>query len=197
VHTKHLAMVCLTAFLAIGLMACGTSQQATKSNSALASTGSAQKAPGSQGAQTNQGSQTSLGVTGSQDQQKKTNISSTIPGKNPEIPAVVLKDVYFDFDKYMLSPESTETLKQNSLWFKANPQGKVIIEGNCDERGTVEYNLALGQKRADAAKNFLMTLGIDAKKLDTISYGKEKPVDSAHSEGAWAKNRRDHFIPAK
>jgi peptidoglycan-associated lipoprotein len=178
----------LTAFLAIGLIACSTSQQATKSNSALTPTGPAQKA---------QGSQTSQGVTGLQDQQKKTNVTSTTPSKSPEIPTAVLKDIYFDFDRYMLSQESMETLKQNSVWFKANPTGRLIIEGNCDERGTVEYNLALGQKRADAAKNFLMNLGVDAKKLDTISYGKEKPADSAHTEGAWTKNRRDHFVPTK
>ncbi len=67
------------------------------------------------------------------------------------------------------------------------------IEGNCDERGTVEYNLALGQKRADAAKAYLVNLGVDGKRLETVSYGKEKPVDPGHNEEAWAKNRRDHF----
>ncbi len=77
---------------------------------------------------------------------------------------------------------------------KGHP-GKVRIEGNCDERGTVEYNLALGQKRADAAKAYLVNLGADPKKLETVSYGKEKPVDPGHNEAAWAKNRRDNFTP--
>jgi peptidoglycan-associated lipoprotein len=103
-----------------------------------------------------------------------------------------LEDIHFDFDKYSIRPGDGDVLKKNYDWFAAN-QGKVRIEGNCDERGTVEYNLVLGQKRADAAKNYLVNLGVDGKRLDTISYGKEKPEDPEHNETAWAKNRRDHF----
>ncbi len=110
------------------------------------------------------------------------------------VPKAGLADIFFDFDKYNVRPGDAEILKKNYDWFKANPQ-KVRIEGNCDERGTVEYNLALGQKRADAAKNYLVNLGVDAKRLETISYGKEKPVDPGHNEAAWAKNRRVHFTP--
>jgi peptidoglycan-associated lipoprotein len=113
----------------------------------------------------------------------------------PVAQAVGLNAVYFDFDKYNVRSEDAEVLKSNLEWFKANPNKKVRIEGNCDERGTVEYNLALGQKRADAAKTYLTNLGVDAKSLDTISYGKEKPADPAHNEAAWAKNRRDDFVP--
>lgn len=113
--------------------------------------------------------------------------------KEAEAMAVAgLADVYFDFDKYNIRPGDGDILKKNYEWFSAN-SSKVRIEGNCDERGTVEYNLVLGQKRADAAKNYLVNLGVDAKRLDTISYGKEKPVDPGHNEEAWAKNRRDHF----
>ena len=105
--------------------------------------------------------------------------------------------INFDFDKYNVRPGDAEILKKNLDWFKANPGTKVRVEGNCDERGTVEYNLALGQKRADSAKNYLAGLGVDAKSLETISYGKERPLDPGHNEAAWAKNRNAQFVPIK
>lgn len=112
-------------------------------------------------------------------------------------PAViaVLKDIGFDFDKYNIRPGDAETLKQNLDWFNANQGKNVKVEGHCDERGSVEYNLVLGQKRADSTKNYLINLGVDGKFLATVSYGKEKPVDPGHNEEAWAKNRRAHFLP--
>ena len=111
-----------------------------------------------------------------------------------EVSAAGLAEIYFDFDKYNIRPGDAEILKKDYEWFGSN-SSRVRIEGNCDERGTVEYNLVLGQKRADAAKGYLVNLGVDASRLDTISYGKEKPVDPGHNEAAWAKNRRDHFAP--
>jgi peptidoglycan-associated lipoprotein len=119
------------------------------------------------------------------------------PAAAAAVSAVVLQDVHFDFDRYLVRPQDAEILKQDFSWLKANPTRRVRVEGNCDERGTVEYNLALGQKRADAAKNYLVTLGTDAKLLDTVSYGKERPLDPGHNEAAWAKNRRAHLEPAK
>jgi peptidoglycan-associated lipoprotein len=113
------------------------------------------------------------------------------------VPVGMLKDVHFDFDRYVIRPQDVEILKQNLPWFKANPARRVRVEGNCDERGTVEYNLALGQKRADATKAYLVTLGVDATLLDTVSYGKERPIDPGHNEAAWAKNRRAHLEPLK
>ncbi|HAR95922.1 MAG TPA: peptidoglycan-associated lipoprotein Pal [Deltaproteobacteria bacterium] len=113
----------------------------------------------------------------------------------PVAPAITLNAVYFDFDRYNIRPADGEILRSNLEWFKANPNKKIRIEGHCDERGTVEYNLALGQKRADAAKTYLMNLGVDANALETISYGKERPADPAHNEAAWAKNRRADFVP--
>ena len=112
-------------------------------------------------------------------------------------PGAMLKDVHFDFDKYLITHQDVEVLKQDLPWFKANPGTRVRVEGNCDERGTVEYNLALGQKRADATKAYLGTLGVDATRLDTVSYGKERPIDPGHNEAAWAKNRRAHLEPLK
>ena len=105
------------------------------------------------------------------------------------------EDISFDFDKYNIREKDTDILKSNAGWFNANTGKKVRIEGHCDERGTVEYNLVLGQKRADSTKNFLANLGVDGKLIETVSYGKEKPLDPSHNEDAWAKNRRAHFVP--
>jgi len=111
------------------------------------------------------------------------------------VAAVALMDINFDFDKYAIRPGDAEKLKRNYDWMKANPNKKVRVEGHCDERGTVEYNLVLGQKRADAAKNYLVNLGVSGAMLETVSYGKERPIDPGHNETAWAKNRRAHFLP--
>ena len=105
-----------------------------------------------------------------------------------------LKDVYFDFDRYDLGTDARDTLKANGDWLKQNPSATVEIEGHCDERGTAEYNLALGAKRAQAAKDYLTTLGVDAKRLSTISYGQELPVCTEHTEECWQKNRHDRFV---
>ena len=109
----------------------------------------------------------------------------------------VLKSIHFDFDKSDLRADALDQLKKNAEWLKANAMYRVRIEGNCDERGTVEYNLALGDHRAAAAKTYLVRAGIDASRIETISYGEEHPVDSGHNESAWAKNRRDDFIIIK
>ncbi len=102
--------------------------------------------------------------------------------------------IYFDFDKSELTEASRAILKQLADKFESTPNMALSIEGNCDERGTVEYNLALGQRRADAAKAYLISLGVDQGRISTISYGKEKPIDPGHTEEAWAKNRNDHFV---
>ncbi len=106
----------------------------------------------------------------------------------------VLRTVYFAYDKADLSEETVAALRANADWLRANSKRKVVIEGNCDERGTVEYNLALGQRRAAAAREYLVSLGIDAARLRTVSYGKERPADPGHGEESWGKNRRDDFV---
>lgn len=104
------------------------------------------------------------------------------------------EDIYFDFDKSDLKPETQEVLKSKAEWLRKNPGESVIIEGHCDERGTNEYNLALGDRRAQSAKNFLNDLGIAKSRLTTISYGEERPADPRQNEDAWSKNRRAHFV---
>ncbi len=105
-----------------------------------------------------------------------------------------VKDVYFAFDSYDLRSDARETLKANADWLKAHPSVRVEIEGHCDERGTNQYNLALGAQRAQAAKGYLVTLGIAGKRLSTISYGEEVPSCREQTEKCWQKNRRDRFV---
>jgi peptidoglycan-associated lipoprotein len=105
-----------------------------------------------------------------------------------------LKDVYFDFDQYDLRADARETLKANATWLKNNPAAQVQVEGHADERGTNEYNLALGAKRAQSVKDYLVTLGTAADRLSTISYGEEVPACREQTEDCWQQNRRARFV---
>jgi peptidoglycan-associated lipoprotein len=105
-----------------------------------------------------------------------------------------LDDVFFDLDQSLLTEEAQKILQKNAEWLRSHPQLRILIEGHCDERGTVEYNLALGERRAQSAKDYLANLGISADRISVISYGKEKPFVVGHSEEAWAQNRRAHFL---
>jgi len=105
-----------------------------------------------------------------------------------------LRDVIFDFDRYDVRTDMRDILKGHAVWLKANPQVRVEIEGHCDERGTNEYNLALGAKRADSVKRYLIDLGISPDRLSTISYGEELPTCKEQNEACWAKTRRAHFV---
>lgn len=111
----------------------------------------------------------------------------------PPVP-FVLQRIHFDFDKYELKPEAQRILAENARVLQAYPDVNIVIEGHCDERGTVEYNLALGDKRARAARDYLVALGISPSRISVISYGKERPLDYGHNEAAWAKNRRAEFV---
>jgi len=169
----------LVVLLVVSLGACSSSTKAAKSQ-APAQTAQAASKP-------------STGDTG----KFKSSMPSTTARQESAPAMVTLKDVHFDFDRYNIRPGDADILKQDYAWLKAHPTAHVTIEGNCDERGSIEYNLALGQKRADAAKGFLETLGVQDKMLKTVSYGKEKPIDPGHDEAAWAKNRRAHLAPDK
>jgi peptidoglycan-associated lipoprotein len=106
----------------------------------------------------------------------------------------LFKDTYFDFDRYEIRLQDMPILKENAALLMKYPRMKIQVEGHCDERGTTEYNLALGQRRANSTRSYLISLGISGDRISTISYGKERPLDPGHNEQAWAKNRRAHTI---
>ena len=105
-----------------------------------------------------------------------------------------MRDVHFDFDKSEIKPEAARILDANADWLRSNADHVVLIEGHCDERGTNEYNLALGERRARAAMDYLTSKGIAGNRLQIISYGEERPLCNEHNEACWARNRRDHFL---
>jgi peptidoglycan-associated lipoprotein len=119
------------------------------------------------------------------------------PGPGAQTVETPLKDIFFDFDKSVLREDAKKTLNENIQWLKANAQIRIVIEGHCDERGTNEYNLALGERRAKAVRDYLVAGGIDAKRISTISYGEERPFVLGHDESAWKFNRRAHFVATK
>jgi len=108
-----------------------------------------------------------------------------------------LKPIHFDYDKSFVRNDAKDVMKANAAWLKANPKAKVRIEGNCDDRGTIEYNQALGQRRAASAKKYLTDLGISGKRISLISYGKEKPVCKESTEDCWQQNRRADLVAAE
>jgi peptidoglycan-associated lipoprotein len=108
-----------------------------------------------------------------------------------------LADVYFEYDQARLSDEARAVLEKHALWLQNHRSAKVVVEGHCDERGTVDYNLALGEQRARATRDYLVSLGVSGDRLTTVSYGKERPLDPASNEAAWSKNRRAHFLVSR
>ena len=108
-----------------------------------------------------------------------------------------LEDIHFEYDSANLTDQARSVLEKHALWLQNHRPAKVLVEGHCDERGTVEYNLALGEKRARAARDYLASLGVSTDRLRTVSYGKERPLDAASNEAAWAANRRDHFAVSR
>jgi peptidoglycan-associated lipoprotein len=126
---------------------------------------------------------------------EKSLVAKREPGIEGEVfESKLLKDIHFDFDKYDIRPEDAEILKANAALLKKYSTMKIQIEGHCDERGTIEYNLALGERRSNSTKKYLNSLGISQSYISTISYGEERPLDLDHDEEAWAQNRRAHFI---
>jgi peptidoglycan-associated lipoprotein len=105
-----------------------------------------------------------------------------------------LMDIHFDYNEFTIRPEDSQILRSNAAWLTKNPGSRVQVEGHCDERGSEEYNIALGAKRAQATKDYLSTMGVSADRVSTISYGKELPVCTDHTESCWARNRRARFV---
>jgi peptidoglycan-associated lipoprotein len=132
-------------------------------------------------------------------------VTVTVPPPPPPAPVAAapsmeelfareVKDAYFEFDKSDIRPEARSALTETGGFLKSYPQVKVMIEGHCDERGSTEYNLALGDRRAQAAKDFLVSLGVASDRMQTVSYGKERPFCQDHAEECWQQNRRAHFV---
>lgn len=124
--------------------------------------------------------------------------AAAAPAPRPEpkefMAVAALREVHFDFDKYEIRPDDAKTLDANAAWLKSNGGNLVLIEGHCDERGTNEYNLALGERRAKATMNYLVSQGIQANRITIISYGEERPACTEKTEACWAKNRRANFL---
>jgi peptidoglycan-associated lipoprotein len=118
----------------------------------------------------------------------------SLPSPKEFVESAALRDVYFDFDRYDIRSGDKGTLDENAKWLKTNQSALLLIEGHCDERGTNEYNLALGERRAKATRDYLVSVGIDSGRITVISYGEERPVCTEKTEACWAKNRRAHFL---
>lgn len=120
--------------------------------------------------------------------------SSALPARGAAAAGISpLKDIFFEYDKAVIEAGQKATLDENVRWLKANPAARILVEGHCDERGTAEYNLGLGDRRAKAVRDYLLTSGIAASRIGTISYGEERPFAFGHDENAWKQNRRVHF----
>jgi peptidoglycan-associated lipoprotein len=147
---------------------------------------------------------TASGPGGSADANVRISVNAPAPPppaqKGPsfeELFAQEVRDAYFDLDRADIRPDARAALEKTASFLKGYPNAKVIIEGHCDERGSTEYNLALGDRRANAVKQYLVNLGIPAANLSTVSFGKEKPFCTESNESCWQQNRRGHFVPAK
>ncbi|MEZ5894378.1 MAG: peptidoglycan-associated lipoprotein Pal [Parvularculaceae bacterium] len=116
-------------------------------------------------------------------------VTGVVPGSQADLENSAGHRVFFALDQYTLTPDAQATLARQAAWLKEYPEARVVMSGNCDERGTREYNLALGARRAEAAKSYLVSLGVDAARITTVSYGKERPIDPRSTEEAWSMNR--------
>jgi peptidoglycan-associated lipoprotein len=184
----HYRMVCYFGMATIILALAGCAPSATsKPDAGGPAAGSATAKGDQQAGEGQRGSarESEASRSGSLDQLRE--------GKSP-VTSGPLKDVFFEFDRYDLRADARDVLKGNADWLKKNPSARVEIEGHCDDRGTNEYNLALGAKRSQAVKDYLVTLGISNERLSTISYGEEIPVCKEQSEDCRGKNRRARFV---
>jgi len=183
-------MACYIFMASIALMLGACAPSATGKPDSASSTGAAAGSPGGD----QRAGEGQRGKTGESDTDASS-LKRLQEGKSSATAASSpLKDVFFEFDRYDLTSDGRATLPTNADWLKSNSSARVEIEGHCDERGTNEYNLALGAKRAQAAREFLSTLGIGADRLSTISYGEEIPVCKEMNESCWKQNRRARFV---
>jgi peptidoglycan-associated lipoprotein len=191
------AHVTIASLLVFGVVLAGCAKRpATTAAAAPPPTGAAATTPsdGSSGATPATAAPGGTSGTGGATTTPSTAAPTTRPSPTEFVANENLRDVYFDFDKYDIRPPDAKTLDANASWLKSNPNHLVLIEGHCDERGTNEYNLALGERRAKSAMNYLVSQGVQASRITIISYGEERPVCTQKSEECWAKNRRAHFL---
>jgi peptidoglycan-associated lipoprotein len=193
------AHVTIASLLVLGVVLAGCAKRpATTAAAAPAPTGAATTTSGSEtssGASTVAPAGAAAGAgAGAATAAPSTAAPAARPSPSEFVANENLRDVYFDFDKYDIRPPDAKTLDANATWLKSNPGHLVLIEGHCDERGTNEYNLALGERRAKSAMNYLVSQGVQASRITIISYGEERPVCMQKSEECWAKNRRAHFL---
>ena len=183
--------VILASLLVLGVVLTGCAKRpATTQAAAPAPTGVAATTPG-----TMQAAQPGPGPAAAAPAPGATAAPSTARPDVKEFAAIAdLKDIHFDFDKYDIKPGDAKTLDSNAGWLKSNPNHLVLIEGHCDERGTNEYNLALGERRAKSTMNYLVSQGVQASRITIISYGEERPLCTQKTEECWAQNRRAHFL---
>jgi peptidoglycan-associated lipoprotein len=180
--------------LAVVVLMLGCAKQPTSTGASVAApTGGAQVSSGANSAQGRQAGQT--GQTYGRD--GSGTASGTRPAPGDYVAAPQLEDVHFEYDKYEIRSDDARSLETTAAWLKANPERLLLIEGHCDERGTNEYNVALGDRRARATMNYLVSHGIAARRIAIVSYGEERPVCQEHADACWAKNRRAHLLLKK
>jgi len=173
--------------VAVLLVGCAKTPATTTSSTAPAPTG-----PGGSGTPGSRGGADMRTASGSGSQSGTGSGARVDPREYA--PVAELTDIHFDFDRYEIRKTDTEVLDKHAAWLRQNPDRLVLIEGHCDERGTTEYNVALGERRAKATMNYLVSRGVPAGRLAIVSYGEERPACSKHSEDCWAQNRRAHFL---
>ena len=176
-------------FVAAAIYSCAPSSAPKPDAKAASGAGSTAKSePGARPGEGGRGGAKESDTDRSSLAQLKEGKSTVTPTSSP------LKDIFFEYDRYDLTSDARTILRANADWLKSNPNTRVEIEGHCDERGTNEYNLALGAKRAQSAREYLTTLGVASTRLSTISYGEEIPTCKEQSEGCWQQNRRVRFV---
>jgi len=185
--TRGLNLIALSLVISTALIAGCAKRPATTAASAPAPTGTAATTGSTGGA-----AATTPPAPATAAPQAPATTARPSPKEFTAIPE--LKPIYFDFDKYDIRPGDAKVLDTNAQWLKSNAEQLVLIEGHCDERGTNEYNLALGERRAKSTMNYLVSQGVQASRITIISYGEERPVCTQHNEECWSKNRRAQFL---
>jgi len=191
--------VLVASLLVLGVVLTGCAKRpATTQAAAPAPTGAAATTPGSSAQMQSPGGGATPpsggGAGGGSSTTQGGGGTTARPAPSEFVSIAELRDIHFDFDKYDIRPGDAKTLDTNAGWLKSNPNHLVLIEGHCDERGTNEYNLALGERRAKSTMNYLVSQGVQASRITIISYGEERPLCTEHNEERWAKNRRAHFL---